>query len=67
MAEEDHTEEAEDTDSLGEQPEFTQMGPPPKRLFTTQTVWKTGILLQRATVMPMGVICHWKGTEPAKD
>ena len=28
VAEEDHTEEAEDTDSLGEQPEFTQMGPP---------------------------------------
>ena len=24
----DHTEEAEDTDSLGEQPEFTRMEPP---------------------------------------
>ena len=40
----DHTEEAEDTDSLGEQPEFTQMGPPKAPVQNTDSM-ETGILL----------------------
>ena len=34
----DHTEETEDTDSLGEQPEFTQMEPPQMLVHNTSNM-----------------------------